>query len=97
MKRFILCFLFGLMAFSAACGMFMLKYHVIGKEIKLSQMHKQILKNNRSIHILRAEWVNLNNPERLKDLKKENTQLESIKSSQIIRWKDIKEKDGGIL
>ena len=89
MKRLIFSLLFALMAFSSACGMFILKFHVLNKEVQLSKIHKQITQNNRSIHVLRAEWTNLNNPNRLVILAKENTSLQPIKQSQIINWNDI--------
>ena len=90
MKRFFFYFFFCLMAFSSACGMFILKFHVINKETRLTKMHKQIKENNRTIHVLRAEWTNLNNPDRLVSLAKENTTLVPIKQSQIIAWENVK-------
>jgi len=96
MKRFIFYFLFGLMAFTATCGMFILKYHVVGKESHLAQLHKQIMRNNRSIHILNAEWTNLSTPKRLRGLTQKNTSLQKIKTSQVIEWKDVAfEKEDG--
>ena len=92
MKRFFIYFLFGLMAFSSACGMFFLKFHVIEKEIVLSRMHKQIRENNRSIHVLNAEWANLNNPERLTLLATEKTSLQPMQQFQIIDWENIQVK-----
>ena len=98
MKRFFFYFFFCLMAFSSACGMFILKFHVINKEIQLSKTHKEITENNRSIHVLKAEWSNLTNPDRLVVLAKENTILEPTNQSQIIRWENLRvtpEKDEG--
>ena len=91
MKLFFFYLFFCFMAFSAACGMFMLKYHVVDKEILLAKLHKQIAQNNRSIHILRAELTNLNTPERLKILAEKNTTLRPIKHSQIIAWENVSE------
>ena len=97
MKRFIFYFLFGLMAFLATSGMFILKYHVVGKERTLANIHKQIVDNNRSIHILRAEWTNLSDSKRLRILVEKNTKLQKIKPAQIIHWEDIafQQKDEG--
>ena len=89
MKRFILYFFCGLIAFSATCGMFMLKYHVLAKQTELAQLHRKIMQNNRSIHILKAEWTNLSKPERLKMLADKNTKLQPVKASQIIRFSQI--------
>ena len=89
MKRFILYFFCGLIAFCTTCGMFMLKYHVLAKQNELAQLHRKIMQNNRSIHILKAEWTNLSNPERLKMLADKNTQLQPVKANQIIRFSQI--------
>ncbi|MBP5534151.1 MAG: hypothetical protein J6Y03_01415 [Alphaproteobacteria bacterium] len=98
MKRFIFYFLFGLMAFLTTSGMFILKYHVVSKEKSLARMHRQIVQNNRSIHILRAEWTNLSDAKRLRILVEKNTSLQKIKPAQIIHWNDIafEEKQGGV-
>ena len=92
MRRFIFYFLFGLIAFCAAGGMFILKYHVMSKEAQLVRIHRQIVQNNRSIHILKAEWTNLNNPKRLRALLEKDTDLNKITASQIVDWTDIQEK-----
>ncbi len=89
MKRFIFYILFGLITFCAITSMFILKYHVVGKEAQLARLHRQILRNNRSIHILRAELTNLSNPKRLRILVDKNTELKKIKSSQIINWENV--------
>ena len=89
MKRFFFYFLLGLMAFLTTSGMFILKYHVVGKEKALAHIHKQIEQNNRSIHILQAEWANLSDSKRLRILVEKNTSLQKIKPAQIIHWEDI--------
>ncbi|MBO5996910.1 MAG: hypothetical protein J6P93_00045 [Alphaproteobacteria bacterium] len=98
MKRFIFYFLFGLMAFLATSGMFILKYHVVGKEKALARTRNQITENNRSIHILRAEWTNLSDSKRLRILVEKNTKLQKIKPSQVIHWEDVAFQDdkGGV-
>lgn len=95
MKRFIFYFLFGLMAFLATSGMFILKYHVVGKERALARTHDQIIQNNRSIHILQAEWTNLSDAKRLRILVEKNTELQKIKPTQVIHWNDIAFEEGG--
>ena len=84
MKRFIFYFLFGLMAFLATSGMFILKYHVVGKERSLTRMHNQIEQNYRSIHILQAEWTNLSDAKRLRILVEKNNNLQKIKPKQTL-------------
>ena len=89
MRRFVFYLFFVLLAFASACGMFILKFHVVEKEEKLSQMHKQISNNNRSIHVLKAEWENLNDHKRLVVLAKENTKLSPQKQTQLTDWDDF--------
>ena len=89
MKRFFFYFFLGLMAFLATSGMFILKYHVVGKEKNLARIHNQIVQNNRSIHILQAEWANLSDAKRLRILVEKNTTLQKIKPTQVIHWEDI--------
>ena len=97
MKRFIFYFLFGLMAFLATSGMFILKYHVVSKERTLARIHRQIAQNNRSIHILQAEWTNLSDSKRLRILVEKNTKLQKIKPSQIIHLEDVAfQQEGGV-
>ena len=89
MKRLFFYFLLGLMAFLASSGMFILKYHVVGKERSLARIQRQIAQNNRSIHILQAEWANLSDAKRLRILVEKNTSLQKIKPAQVIHWEDI--------
>lgn len=89
MKRFFFYFLLGLMAFLATSGMFILKYHVVGKEKTLARIHRQIGQNNRSIHILQAEWANLSDAKRLRVLVEKNTSLQKIKPAQVVHWEDV--------
>lgn len=98
MKRFFFYFLLGLMAFLATSGMFILKYHVVGKEKTLARIHRQIGQNNRSIHILQAEWANLSDAKRLRVLVEKNTSLQKIKPAQIIHWEDVafQQQEGGV-
>ena len=88
MKRFLITFFFGLLAFIACSGMFSLKYHVVGREHYLRHLQEEIQKNKRSIHILNAELSNLTDPRRIRALIK-NTKLEPVQTSQIIEWSDV--------
>ena len=92
MKRFLLTFFTALLAFIACSGMFALKYHVVKKERQLAQLQDQIQKDERSIHILNAEWANLTNPKRIRKLMEKNTKLKPIQPAQVIEWTDIDER-----
>ena len=93
MKRFLFTFFMGLLAFIACSGMFSLKYHVVAREHYLKHLQLEIQKNKRSIHILNAEWANLTDPKRIHALMEKNTQLQPIKTSQVIEWSDIDERE----
>ena len=94
MKRFLLSFFFGLLAFIACSGMFSLKYHVVAREAYLAKIQTQIQNNLRSIHILNAEWSNLTEPRRIRVLML-NTNLKPIQTTQVIDWADIDERYEG--
>jgi len=89
MKRFLLTVFLGMLAFSALTGMFLVKYHVMNREHYLIQLQRQINKNNRSIHILKAEWANLTDPKRIQVLVEQQTDLKPLRLSQVIEWNDI--------
>lgn len=72
--------------------MFVLKYHVIGKERKLAQIHRQILTDKREIHMLNADWALLNDPERIRILVENQTDFKIIKAAQIVTAKDLPDR-----
>lgn len=68
----------------SAMSMFFVKYATIGKERELQMIANDIYKNKGEIHVLTAEWAHLTNPDRLRALIHQYTQLETIKPSQIV-------------
>lgn len=89
MKRWILNSFCLLVAILAGVLSFLLKYRVIEKEDELDRIHHQILADKREIHMLQAEWIHLNDPERLRALIASQTGFQAINSKQIIRVEDI--------
>jgi hypothetical protein len=57
--------LWAVLAVAAATGLFLLKYEVIALEEDLAGLTRAIEADRRAIHVLRAEWSYLNQPESL--------------------------------
>ena len=93
MKRFLFNCFFLLCALIACSGMFILKYQVLDKEEQLKSLHAQIIQNQRTIHVLKAEWTHLNDPERIRFLIAHHTTLNVIKSNQLIELEDVAFKE----
>ena len=55
-----------------------------GKE--LNRINRDISEDIKTIHILKAEWSHLNNPERLRSLAQKHIDLNPVKAEQIISY-----------
>lgn len=84
-KSAALCLWFTLAIFTAF-GTFVMKNYVADLEKELTQINAKINEDVRSIHILKAEWSHLNNPERLRNLATKHIALEPVKAEQIITY-----------
>ena len=86
---------FNIVCFSVAVlsgvGMFMLKYHVIEQEKKLDFLRSQIINDKRELHLLKADWAVLTDPQHMRELIKE-TGLKPMQAKQIISPKDLDDK-----
>lgn len=69
-----------------AFGTFVMKNRVQDLEKELVRINRGIKDDMRSIHILKAEWSHLNNPERLRVLAQKHIDLKPIKAEQIIDY-----------
>lgn len=67
----------------AGVVLFQIKYEVQSVEDELIRTRRQIAANQESIHILRAEWSYLNDPQRLSDLAKRHLTLAPMSPAQI--------------
>ena len=67
MKTLAIVIWFGL-ACTAGFALFNITFKVQKLEVELTDLNRQILTDQQSIHILRAEWSYLDRPERLKTL-----------------------------
>lgn len=66
---------------------YQIKHRVIDLEQSLNSLNHEIIATNEDIHILKAEWGYLNQPERLKDLSDKYLQLRPIGHTQVASYK----------
>ena len=64
-------------------SMFLIKYEVQTREAKLKALHRDILANQESIQVLRAEWSYLNQPVRIESLIRRHMDLRPTDTSQL--------------
>ena len=89
MKQWLIRFMFFLIALGSSFPVFLLKYRVIDLEEELKQIHKQIQNDAQEIHVLSAEWAFLNNPERLRELVRTQTDWQLVQSKQVLSTEDL--------
>lgn len=75
--------LFGVLAIGLALVLFGVKYEVQDVEEELARLDQDIANERRSIHVLRAEWAYLNNPDRLRGLAKAHLDLQPLAPEQL--------------
>lgn len=76
--------LWTVLALCVGVGLFLLKYEVQSLEEKLARLNGEIRHNQESIHILKAEWSYLNDPERLRELNERHLSLKAFRPDQIV-------------
>ena len=64
-------------------GLFHVKYKVQELEEELGRLNADIMREQESLHVLRAEWAFLNRPERLEDLNTRFLHLGPLTPAQI--------------
>ena len=67
-------------------GSFILKNQVYELEKELSRINKEIQSDAQNIQVLKAQWSQLNNPQRLRKLASEHILLNNVKAEQIINY-----------
>ena len=74
--------------------LFKVKYEVVAVEQKLTLVLQQIKREKDTIHILKAEWSHLNEPQRLQKLAEKFLDIKTMKTEQIVAMRnDFGEKD----
>ncbi len=79
------------LALVLSVGVFRITYQVDEMEKELRALNKEILDEQETIHILKAEWSHLNDPARLEELAKKYLGLEEMRGGQLVNM-DMFEK-----
>lgn len=64
-------------------GLYHLKHEVQALEDELFRLNRQILAEQETIHVLRAEWSYINQPQRLQSLAARHLELQPTKPAQL--------------
>lgn len=67
----------------AGSWMFYLKYSVISIEDRIRIARREIIKEKRNYHILKAEWKSLTSPERIQNLTLKHLDLKQVEPKQL--------------
>lgn len=75
--------IFCILALIGGFILFKVKYEVVEIEQKLAETEQQIMREKETIHILKAEWSHLNEPQRLQKLAEKYLDITPMKTEQI--------------
>lgn len=81
--------LFLLLAGALSLVLFSVKYQVQDLEQELKDLNRAIISDRESIHILRAEWAHLNDPDRLQVMVDRFFNLSPIQPDQMVTFDDL--------
>lgn len=70
-------------------GLFQLKHEVQALDEELVRLNRRIAEEHRTIHVLKAEWSYINQPQRLERLAQRHLDLVPMKPQQITRLADL--------
>lgn len=98
MTRFVL--LAWILAGGAVAGfVFQMSNQVAHLEKELTAVERDILSQQRALHVLQAEWSYLNRPDRLSELSQKHLALEPVPAERLIGISDLplrpSERDSG--
>lgn len=74
---------FVLLAGAISVALFSVKYQVQDLEQELVGLNRSIFDEQKSIHVLKAEWSHLNNPERLRGLARRHLGMGQVQPVQM--------------
>jgi cell division protein FtsL len=72
-----------LLAASLGVTLFIVKYQVQDLENQLVRINREITNDHQSIHVLKAEWSHLNEPNRLRGLAERHLGLGAVETKQV--------------
>jgi cell division protein FtsL len=75
--------IFTVLALIVGFTLFKVKYEVVEIEQKLCETDRQIKREKENIHILKAEWSHLNEPQRLQVLAEKYLDIKPMKTEQV--------------
>lgn len=71
------------LAGAVGIGLFFIKHEVKEQEARLSELNREIERNQEAIHVLKAEWSYLNDPARLRALSEKFLSMKVVGPAQI--------------
>lgn len=77
------------LALATGAGLFQVKHEVQKRETELAALDRAILADQEAIHVLRAEWSYLNDPERLEKLSAAHLDLRPLTAESVGRFSDL--------
>ena len=72
-----------LLTVAVGLGLFLVKYRVQGLETQLHDLNQEIADDREAIHVLKAEWSHLNEPDRLKRLVGRHLDMIPVRLGQV--------------
>ncbi len=84
--------LFMLLAAALSLALFTVKYRVQDMEDEVTGLNRAIIKDRKAIHVLRAEWSYLNNPDRLGESARRYLGMGPVDAGRIGKIGDIPER-----
>jgi len=81
--------LFMVLAGGLSMVLFSVKYQVHDLEAQQKRLSKEFKNEHRSLHVLRAEWANLNDPERIKVLAEQFLGMHPVLPNQVIQLSEV--------
>lgn len=77
------------LAVSTGLALFVVKYQVQDLEDRLTQINREIAENRQAVHVLKAEWSHLNEPNRLRYLVARHLDLGPLDNAQFLQPSDL--------
>lgn len=83
--------LFLLLAGGLSMVLFSVKYQVHDLEAEQGRLVKELDEERRSLHVLRAEWANLNDPKRIRELAQLHLGMTVTKPAQVLALEGLRD------
>ena len=77
------------LAVVAGTGLFLMKYEVQAEERHLRRVQRDIVRTEQAIHVLKADWSYLNDPQRLRSQAERHLGLRPMRPNQIVMIQNI--------